>query len=192
MPELVAEVGRRIAALPAPRNGQVRAVPDERTVRYYGTLGLLDRPLAMRGRTAIYGRKHLAQVIAIKRMQTLGRSLAEIQAVWPTMDDDTLGRMTGVALAKGAPSKSTRKDFWKSAPPVVTAPPPAPEPVARATDAAEIQIPLADNVIVTIALPDDAALTSADLRAIRAAAAPLMDELARRQLSQRTMDKEDV
>ena len=44
--ELVSEVAARIAALPAPANGQVRAVPDERTVRYYGTIGLLDRPVA--------------------------------------------------------------------------------------------------------------------------------------------------
>ena len=49
LPELVAEVTARIAALPAPKNGQVRAVPDERTVRYYVTLGLLARPSATRG-----------------------------------------------------------------------------------------------------------------------------------------------
>jgi DNA-binding transcriptional MerR regulator len=184
MPELVAEVGRRIAALPAPKNGQVRAVPDERTVRYYGTIGLLDRPVATRGRTAIYGRKHLAQVIAIKRMQMLGRSLAEIQALWPTMDDETLGRMAGVQLAQTA-QRQARKEFWKSAPPVgaTPVPVPMPAPAPPLSRAAEIQIPLAGNVVLTIALPDDAALTSADLRAIRAAAAPLMDELARRQLA---------
>src|SRR3954465_12895061 len=97
--ELVAEVAARIAALPAPRNGQVRAVPDDRTIRYYVTLGLLDRPSAMRGRTALYGPRHAAQAIAIKRPHTMGRSLAEIQALWPTLDDPTLARMSGVALA---------------------------------------------------------------------------------------------
>src|ERR1043165_8934989 len=98
LPELVAEVAARIAALPAPKNGQVRAVPDERTIRYYGTLGLLDRPAAMRGRTALYGRRHLAQVVAIKRLQAIGRTLAEIQALWPTLDDPTLARMSGIEL----------------------------------------------------------------------------------------------
>ena len=48
--ELVAEAANRLEALPAPKNGQVRAVPDERTIRYYGTIGLLDRPTAMRDR----------------------------------------------------------------------------------------------------------------------------------------------
>src|SRR5215510_1353195 len=94
--ELVAEAANRLEALPAPKNGQVRAVPDERTIRYYATIGLLDRPAAMRGRTAIYGRRHLAQVVAIKRMQSAGHSLAEIQALWPTLDEGTLGRMSGV------------------------------------------------------------------------------------------------
>ena len=50
--ELVDEAVQRLEALPPPKNGQVRAVPDERTIRYYGTIGLLDRPAAMRGRTA--------------------------------------------------------------------------------------------------------------------------------------------
>ena len=114
--ELVSEVATRIAALPAPKNGQIRAVPDDRTVRYYATLGLIDRPDAMRGRTAIYGRKHLAQIVAIKRMQTMGRSLAEIQALWPTMDDQTLGRMAGVALPITVGRAPARQEFWKRVP----------------------------------------------------------------------------
>ena len=109
---LVAEVERRNAALPAPRNGQVRAIPDERTIRYYAAIGLLDRPSAMRGRTALYGRKHVAQVIAIKRLQTMGRSLAEIQGLWPTLDDHTLARMSGVELP-AASKAPVRSGFWK-------------------------------------------------------------------------------
>src|SRR5437588_11584532 len=60
-------------------SGRVREIPDRRTIRYYTTLGLLDRPAEMRGRTAIYGRRHLQQLVAIKRLQTRGLSLAEIQ-----------------------------------------------------------------------------------------------------------------
>jgi len=110
--ELVDEAAQRLEALPPPKNGQVRAVPDERTIRYYGTIGLLDRPAAMRGRTALYSRKHLAQVVAIKRMQSAGHSLADIQAMWSTLDDATLGRMSGVQVVAGK-AKAARKDFWK-------------------------------------------------------------------------------
>jgi len=193
--ELVAVGAARSAALPAPTNGQVRAVPDERTVRYYGSIGLLDRPLAMRGRTALYGRRHLAQVVAIKRLQTMGRSLAEIQALWPTLDDATLARMSGIELPPAARAPA-RREFWK-AEPAVAAPPaaepaptvappaafdpeaPAAPPAAAAPAPVELRVELAPGVSISIAMSDDLAVSTADVRAIRAAAAPLMAELAR-------------
>jgi DNA-binding transcriptional MerR regulator len=188
--DLVGEVAARMTALPAPSNGQVRAVPDERTVRYYGTIGLLDRPLAMRGRTALYGRRHLAQVVAIKRLQTMGRSLAEIQALWPTLDELTLARMSGIQLPPASPARpSGRRDFWKAEPavepapppmsPPPSAPPPALAPVSAAATPVELRVELAPGVSISIAMSDDLALSTADVRAIRAAAAPLMAELAR-------------
>jgi DNA-binding transcriptional MerR regulator len=61
-------------------NGRVRDVPNERLIRWYVTVGLLDPPLSRRGRTARYGPRHLLQLVAIKRRQAEGRSLAEIQA----------------------------------------------------------------------------------------------------------------
>lgn len=185
LPELVAAAAARIAALPAPKNGQVRAVPDERTVRYYGTLGLVDKP-ALQGRTAYYGPRHLAQVIAIKRLQSAGRSLAEIQALWPTLDDATLRRMSGVDLA-AAPAKGrapARKEFWKKeavAPSRDAAP-----AAARASHAPiEVRIAIAPGVYVVVTPPAGGALSlsPADADAIRAAAAPLVTELARRRLT---------
>ncbi|HMG53214.1 MAG TPA: MerR family transcriptional regulator [Kofleriaceae bacterium] len=195
LPELVAEVATRIAALPAPRNGQVRAIPDERTVRYYATLGLLDRPSVMRGRTALYGQRHAAQVVAIKRLQTMGRSLSDIQQLWSTLDDATLARMSGVALpAAGKPA--VRAEFWKRAPvqlaaepaappaPAV-APPAPPAPFAPPAQAAvELRIELAPQVVLSLSVVDDrVAVSPADVRAIRAAAAPLLAELASRRLA---------
>lgn len=211
LPELVAEVATRIAALPAPKNGQVRAVPDERTVRYYVTLGLLDRPSAMRGRTALYGPRHVAQVIAIKRLQTMGRSLAEIQQLWPTLDDPTLARMSGVTV--GGPARPpARAEFWKRA----SLPAPGAASVAdapgtrgpmRGPSAAgvvepsrpamqgtvtvrpdappvELRIELAPQIVLSLAVVDDrVAVSPADVRAIRAAAAPLLAELASRRLA---------
>jgi DNA-binding transcriptional MerR regulator len=215
--ELVAEAANRLAALPAPKNGQVRAVPDERTIRYYATIGLLDRPAAMRGRTALYGRRHLAQVVAIKRMQSAGHSLAEIQSLWPTLDEGTLGRMSGVQVGSGK-AKPVRRDFWKREAEMQTTPPreadmsaaqppkpivaspsgaptilpvpsftPYPTPVGagRSVSAATtITVPLDGNASIVIALPDDAelSLSAADVRALRAAAAPLVAELAKRGL----------
>ncbi|MBV8763176.1 MAG: MerR family transcriptional regulator [Deltaproteobacteria bacterium] len=191
--ELVAEAASWIATLPPPKNGQVRAVPDERTVRYYAALGLLDRPAAMRGRTAIYGKRHLAQVIAIKRLQSAGHSLADIQAMWPTLDDLTLGRLTGVTLP--ARARAPRQEFWKKAPAssveatraqVIDAPKAGTGSRVQAhtpTAPVEVRIELAPGAVVTIALPEGASLTSADVHALRVAAAPFVAELAKRGLT---------
>ena len=194
--ELVGFVEACIAEMPAPKNGQVRAVPDERTVRYYGAIGLLDKPIAMRGRTALYGRKHVAQILAIKRLQVDGRSLAEIQALWPKLDDHTLSRMTGVEFP--ARPKS-RKEFWKDAPAGTaaatagtdavaagTAPDNAPAEPSPPQDSppVELRIELAPGVSLIVAVPASGiAITRADIGAIRAAAAPLVTELAERQLT---------
>jgi hypothetical protein len=179
LPELVAEAASWIATLPPPKNGQVRAVPDERTVRYYAALGLLDRPAAMRGRTAIYGKRHLAQVIAIKRLQSAGHSLADIQTMWPTLDDLTLGRLTGVTLPPKP--RATRSEFWKKSAAPSVKPSAAPKPAAAAP--VSVSIELAAGVHVAIALPEGASLTSADVHALRVAAAPFVAELAKRGLT---------
>ena len=58
--ELCERVASALADAAEPPGGKARAVPDERAVRYYTTLGLLDRA-TLRGRTAYYGARHLAQ-----------------------------------------------------------------------------------------------------------------------------------
>src|SRR6185437_9874632 len=96
------ELGARTAEALAvdyegPPNGRVRDVPDRRTIRYYTTLGLLDRPAEFRGRTAYYGRRHLLQLVAIKRLQARGRSLAEVQQQLLGATDAELARLAGLA-----------------------------------------------------------------------------------------------
>lgn len=187
--DLVAEASARLAALPPPKNGQVRAVPDDRTIRYYAAIGLVDKPAAMRGRTALYGPRHLAQVVAIKRMQGAGKSLTEIRDVWPSLvaDDMALSRMSGVALP--ARPRPSRNDFWKreARSDVVQEPSPIPAvtPVSVPTAApapVELRMELAPGVFVTVSVADGVSISSADVRALRAAAGPLVTELANRGL----------
>jgi MerR HTH family regulatory protein len=61
-------------------SGRVRETPNDRLIRWYATIGLVDPPLSRAGRVARYGRRHLLQLIAVKRRQADGLSLAEIQA----------------------------------------------------------------------------------------------------------------
>lgn len=79
------------------RSGRVRDLPDARTVRWYQTLGMVDRPAAFRGRTALYGRHHLLQLAAIKKLQSSGFPLADIQRGLAGKNDAELARSAGVA-----------------------------------------------------------------------------------------------
>jgi len=103
----------------APYDGQtsrrVRGVPDQRTIRYYTTLGLLDGPVELRGRTAYYGRRHVLQLVAIKRLQARGLSLVQVQQSLSGVDNRTLTRWA-----------SLPNDFWKQVASTVPAESPPP------------------------------------------------------------------
>ena len=173
-----------------PPNDRVRDVPDRRTIRYYTTLGLIDRPAAMRGRTALYGKRHLAQVVAIKRMQAAGRTLAEIAELLPSFGDSALVHVSGVAVPRRSPPPAARPDFWKHpAPPAPVKPDPRPRARVHklprrtvARFAANAVLELAPGV--TISIDPGRAVTDADADALIAAARPLVAELRRRQLIQ--------
>lgn len=174
--ELTAQVAAALTDRDAPESGRVRAVPDERAVRYYTSLGLLDRP-ALRGRTALYGRRHLAQLVAIKREQARGASLAEIQRTLPTLDDAALTALAGVEIAPRA-APAARAGFWKA--PVAAAPAPAPLTVTTAAPALRVELELGAGVRLSFA--PDRPLTDADVAALAAASAALLAELTRRHL----------
>jgi DNA-binding transcriptional MerR regulator len=68
---------------------RVSAAPDKRTIRYYTTLGLLDRP-EIEGRQARYGPRHVTQLVAIKALQSVALPLSEIQSLLYGLTDDEL------------------------------------------------------------------------------------------------------
>ena len=74
-------------------SGRVRAVPDRRAIRWYTTIGLIDRPVAHRGRTALYGPRHLLQLVAVKRLQARGLPLVDIQQELAGATDTQLARV---------------------------------------------------------------------------------------------------
>jgi DNA-binding transcriptional MerR regulator len=149
-------------------NGRVRDVPDRRAVRWYATTGLVDRPSAMRGRTALYDRRHLLQLVAVKRLQSQGRTLAEIQASLAGATDTTLAEIARVPdglLESGdpPPASSVRPRFWA-------------EPARPAV--ALNGVALEGGVVVLV----PGSPSAADCADIAAAARPLLDLLAARGL----------
>ncbi|WP_083972423.1 helix-turn-helix domain-containing protein [Actinoplanes awajinensis] len=119
-------------------NGRVRDLPDRRSIRWYSTIGLVDRPLGMRGRNALYGPRHLLQLVAIKRLQAAGRTLAEIQAELAGASEATLtaaARVPADLLSTDPlpPVAVARQPFWKAAP---ASPAPSPGPIGAGVPAA--------------------------------------------------------
>jgi hypothetical protein len=180
-------------------NSRVRDIPDRRTIRYYTTLGLLDRPAEMRGRTALYGRRHLRQLVAIKRLQAHGLSLAAIQQKLLGLSDAALGRLarlpadveSTLPAAAPAPPPVAREPFWSAAPAPVSNEAPNGEPAAAALSpcSALLQgIRLGDDVtlLLTAARPMD----DDDVQAIHAVAAPLLKLLETRRLLGSRQEKE--
>jgi DNA-binding transcriptional MerR regulator len=184
------ELGARVALAlaidyPGQASGRVRDVPDRRTIRYYTTLGLLDRPAGWRGRTALYGRRHLLQLVAIKRLQTHGLALAEIQTRLLGMHDRGLQALAQVpddldvlaAVADTSPDavepSPPREAFWTSAAAVLPEAPTAARPLP-------VAVPLDDGVALLVEAVRH--LDDHDLSALRVAAAPLLKLLRARRL----------
>jgi DNA-binding transcriptional MerR regulator len=181
--ELVRRVSAALASsayLGAP-NRRVRDVPDRRAVRWYITIGLVDRPAAMAGRTALYGPRHLLQIVAVKRHQAAGHSLAEIQAELAGATDQTLRKVAAIpdelldADPTETPQSAPRARFWADRP--------AADGAASATGRTDSVTMLAAVQLgggALVLLPRQPGRD--DVRAIHAAAKPLLDVLADRGL----------
>jgi hypothetical protein len=164
-------------------SGRVRDIPDPRTIRYYTTLGLVDRPAEMRGRTALYRQRHLMQLVAIKRLQARGLTLVQIQEKLLGITAAALARLAKLpgdvelgesALPPAASETETAEAFWKRTPAEPASPAPAAAPVSLKG------IQLDENAALLLAAartvePDD-------IEAIRAAALPLLKLLRTRRL----------
>jgi hypothetical protein len=190
-------------ASPAQPNGRIREVPDVRTIRWYTSIGLLDRPAAMRGRTALYGRSHQAQLVAINPLHADGLTVAAVQerllgadrsaveeiALLPT---DLRGLVAQVeagdeppaAAAVPAAAPTTRKRFWvaPATPPLeheahaAPAPVEASEPTTHDEPAPTI-LGIRLTRDVTLLLPPGREPDAAARVAIAEAAQPLLDLL---------------
>lgn len=163
-------------------NARIRDVPDLRTLRYYTTLGLLDRPAEMKGRTALYGRKHLLQIVAVKRLQTQGLSLAEIQQ---RLLGKTEKELAVIAQVSERAAKPARRGFWKREEGNAS---PAPAPKEETPSLPLHGVPLREQV--TLLFAPLRPLTEEDVQALQAAAGPLLKYMEKRRLIDPRTEKE--
>jgi hypothetical protein len=103
--ELAERVDAALAVdYPGQPSGRVRDVPDRRAIRWYTTIGLIDRPVAHQGRIALYGPRHLLQLVAVKRLQAKGLPLVAIQQELAGATDTELGRVARVPTVPAVPA----------------------------------------------------------------------------------------
>ena len=194
--ELVERVREALEAeYPGAPNARVRDVPDRRAIRWYTTIGLVDKPLGMRGRSALYGPRHLQQLVAVKRRQAQGQSLAQIQVDFTWLTADALReesrvpeRLLDDGDAPPADEAPARHRFWaeRPAPPVEVALPlrhggtdPAPAEPPAVTLRPLTEVSLTGGVRLLVPHP----VSDRDRDAIAEAAAPLIHLLAARGLT---------
>lgn len=180
-------------------NGRVRELPDRRTIRWYTTIGLVDRPAATRGRTVLYGRRQLLQIVAVKKLQATGNTLAKIQELLLGATDERLAELAGVAhvdIVRPQVEIGTSAQFWKGhahdRPTVPTDAVEVRNDTARSGDTvtkAVHGVRLADSVTVVLDAADRAP-NADELAAIEAAAAPLLEVLGRLGLAPTTGGEE--
>lgn len=203
---MIGELTDRVAAALADNfagvaSGRVRDVPDLRAIRYYTTIGILDRPVELRGRIAFYSRKHLYQLVAIKRLQAQGLRLAQIQQRLLNLADRELQKLADVKpdfdsipaarsvkddqprppRQKLKPS-ARRLDFWKASPATPRAP--AADEDARQTRRPDVMtlVPLAEGL--SVGFEACRPVTAEDIAALQATAVQVRQILIERRLVQ--------
>jgi len=199
--ELAERVEAALADYPGQANGRVRAVPDQRAIRWYTTTGLVDRPTEMRGRTAMYSHRHLLQLVAIKRRQAQGHTLAQIQQELSGAPNETLHPIAALPEPPTTAQSPTRTTAADATPPAEsraghpgTAPHPSNvrprfwtdrTPIAPATQGDGVSVGavgavrVAEGVVLVL---EQAVGSIPDPTRLATAAAPLIAELTRQGL----------
>jgi len=165
-------------------SARVRDVPDTRAIRYYTTLGLIDRPASMEGRTALYGKRHVMQLVAIKRLQATGLTLAEVQSRLTGLPNAALSKIAKLptnfwdaspidSTSEEGVSPDEERPFWSELPSEAV------ESNKNVRRSIRVELHPGVELLVDVA---DAGAKPVDLERIQIAAAHLLKELARQRL----------
>ena len=118
--------------------GTVTSVPDERTIRYYMTEGLVQTPEERQGTASVFGYLNLLQLLTVKKLQAEHLPIRKIRELVAGKNAQELEMMLGVRGASGKKTEAKRylETLLSSAPsqPLMetAAAPPSPPPQAAA------------------------------------------------------------
>ena len=93
--------------------GTVKDFPNERTIRYYITEGLLDQAIEKRGVTSVFGYEHLLTLLVIKKLQSDGLPISVIKTLITGKSVEELEKLFGEEVHTFA-SEQDLADFRRS------------------------------------------------------------------------------
>jgi DNA-binding transcriptional MerR regulator len=111
--ELAEEAAKILAESgPVQERGTVRNLPDERTVRYYLSEGLLSPAEDKQGTASVFGYPHLLQLLVIKKLQAEHLPIRKIKQLVSGRSERELERLIGTDAKSGA--KNEALDYLES------------------------------------------------------------------------------
>ena len=120
--------------------GTVTSVPDERTIRYYMSEGLVQTPEERQGTASVFGYLNLLQLLTVKKLQAEHLPIRKIRELVAGKSEQELETMLGVRAASGKKTEAKRylETLLSSAPSqplkeTAAAPPPPQAQVAAHT-----------------------------------------------------------
>lgn len=90
--------------------GTVADYPNERTIRFYITEGLLDQAIKKRGVTSVFGYEHLLTLLAIKKLQSDGLPISVIKTLIPDKTTEELEALLSDEIGTLPPAASLFSD----------------------------------------------------------------------------------
>ena len=134
----LADMAARVLAEKGPvqERGTVSEVPDERTVRYYLTEGLLAPAEEKQGTASVFGYLHLLQLLAVKHLQAQHLPIRKIRELVEGRTERELERLLGVA-AKQTGKHAALSYLESLLTQTNVASPPAPQQTKFSTSAAQ-------------------------------------------------------
>lgn len=81
--------------------GTVTDVPDERTIRYYLSEGLIQSPEEKQGTASVFGHLHLLQLLAVKKLQAEHLPIRKIRELVAGRSERELERLIGFGKKPG-------------------------------------------------------------------------------------------
>lgn len=87
--------------------GTVTSVPDERTIRYYMTEGLIQTPESRQGTASVFEYRHLLQLLTVKKLQAEHLPIRKIRELVAGKSEEELEILLGVSGPSGKKSRDS-------------------------------------------------------------------------------------